>query len=155
MAVPIRRLVLGIVGLAILAQVFPPSRSNPPVNAEREITTAMKVDPDALRVLDRSCNDCHSDRTVWPWYSQIAPVSWVVASDVSNGRRHMNFSEWGTYPDYKQKDLLSEMCKLVTDHGMPPFSYALTHRSARLTESDEQSICSWTKAVVEGTLTAE
>ena len=149
MAVPVRRAVMGAVGLAILIQLVPPSRTNPPVNLQQDIATVMNVDASIGGVLDRSCNDCHSNRTVWPWYSRIAPMSWVVASDVSNGRRHMNFSEWGSYPDYKQQDLLSEMCKLVTERGMPPLSYALTHGGANLSESDRQSICSWTQAAVE------
>jgi hypothetical protein len=148
MAVPVRRVVLGAVVVAILIQVVPPSRTNPPVNTQQEVTAAMSVDPGVDRILERSCNDCHSNRTVWPWYSRIAPLSWVLSSDVSNGRRHMNFSEWGTYPDYKRKDLLSEMCKIVTERDMPPFSYTLTHGSAQLSESERQSICDWTKESV-------
>jgi hypothetical protein len=119
------------------------------MDVKQDISAVMTVDAAVLPVLDRSCNDCHSNRTVWPWYSEIAPISWGVASDVSDARRHMNFSEWGTYPDYKRKDLLDKACKLVTQHDMPPLTYVTVHREARLSDSDREAICRWTKANTE------
>lgn len=140
---------LGAVAVVVVIQAFRPSRTNPPIDPKQEIAAVMHVDTGVQSILDRSCNDCHSNRTVWPWYSQVAPISWGVASDVSDGRRHMNFSEWGTYPAYKQQDLLDKACKLVTQHDMPPFTYNLIRAANRPTNSDRQAICTWTKAKIE------
>jgi hypothetical protein len=150
-AISARRVVLGAIGLAVVIQAYRPSRTNPPIDPKQEITAAMAVAPDVRPILSRSCDDCHSNRTVWPWYSEVAPISWGVISDVSDGRSHMDFSEWGTYPAYKRKDLLNDVCKMVTQHDMPLVTYALLHPNARLSEADRQAICRWTKQAVGGT----
>jgi hypothetical protein len=144
-----RRVNLGAIAVVVVIQAFRPSRSNPPMDVKQDISAVMTVDAAVRPILDRSCNDCHSNRTVWPWYSEIAPISWLVASDVSDARRHMNFSEWGTYPGYKREDLLNEMCKIVTERDMPLLTYVIAHREARLNDSDREAICRWTKANTE------
>lgn len=145
MSVLAKRVALGAVGLVAVIQAFRPARTNPPIDAKQELAATANVDGNVRSIIDRSCNDCHSSRTVWPWYSEVAPVSWLVGRDVNGGRRHVNFSEWGTYPGYKHKDLLDKMCKEVTDHDMPPWQYLLVHRDAGLSNSDRDSICGWTK----------
>ena len=144
-----KRVVWGAIAAALLIQLYRPARTNPPIDPRQELSTVMTVDPTVQTVLNRSCNDCHSNRTVWPPYSGVAPISWGVASDVNDGRRHMNFSEWGTYPSYKQKDLLDKACKLVTQHDMPPFTYGLVHRDAGLKQAERDAICGWTKSVTQ------
>ena len=144
-----RRAALGAIAIVVVIQAFRPSRTNPPIDAKQEITAAMNVDAGVQSILNRSCNDCHSNRTVWPWYSEIAPISWGVASDVRDGRRHMNLSEWGSYPDYKRKDLLDKACKMVTQRDMPPFTYGLVHRQTQLSDPERETICRWTKANTE------
>jgi len=64
------------------------------------------VDPQVAGILDRACADCHSNKTRWPWYSHVAPVSWFVIDHVNHGRSHLNFSEWGRYDAFEQRDLL-------------------------------------------------
>jgi hypothetical protein len=144
-----RRVALGVIAAALLIQLYRPARTNPPIDPKQELPAVMVVDPAVQAVLSRSCNDCHSNRTVWPAYSQVAPISWGVASDVRDGRRHMNFSEWGTYPSYKQKDLLDKACKLVTQHDMPPFAYSLVHRDAGLKQAERDALCVWTKSITQ------
>ena len=141
-----QKLALGAIGLLVLIQTYRPSRTNPPMDVKQDLSTTAKVDPAVLGILDRSCNDCHSNRTVWPWYSGVAPVSWLVASDVNGARRHMNFSAWGTYPSHQQQSHLDEICKIVNEHDMPPLTYVLIHRNAALSDADRQSICDWTKS---------
>ena len=146
MSVLVRRVALGAIGLAVVIQVFRPSRTNPPIDVQQ--AAALNVDADVQPAIDRSCNDCHSGRTVWPWYSEVAPISWLVASDVNGGRRHMNVSEWGMYPGYKREDLLNQICEAVTKRDMPPWTYLLVHQDAQLNDSDREAICRWTKAAV-------
>jgi Haem-binding domain len=140
-----RKMALGAVGLILAIQVFRPSRTNPPMDVNQDLSVAVHVDAGVRSLIDRSCNDCHSNRTVWPWYSEVAPISWLVASDVNGARRHMNFSDWGAYPTHQRQSHLDEICKVVTEGDMPPLTYTLMHATARLSDSDRQAICGWTK----------
>lgn len=135
---------LVVLGVFALIQLFRPSTSNPPVYPNQEITAHLAMDPGTRSILDRSCYDCHSNQTVWPWYSYVAPVSWLVVSDVNDGRRRMNFSQWGAYPRPTTAKLLDEICRKVQNGGMPPLQYLPMHLHARLSRQDRQQICQWT-----------
>jgi Haem-binding domain len=130
--------------LIALIQFVRPSMSNPPVDSTREITAIHPVTQVIASTLERSCNDCHSNRTVWPWYSQVAPVSWLVAHDVNEGRNALNFSEWRLYGPEKAQKLLGEICETVREGEMPVKQYTLLHPRARLTPSDVHSLCNLT-----------
>ncbi len=91
----LRRLVIGLVLLAVAIQLIRLSKTNPPEDPAQTIEAKLKVDPPVAAILQRGCQDCHSNRTVWPWYSNVAPVSWMVIHHVNEGRERMNFSEWG------------------------------------------------------------
>jgi hypothetical protein len=125
-------------------QLVRPSISNPAVDPASEITAAHPMTPEVTAILQRSCNDCHSNRTVWPWYSNVAPASWLVSHDVREGRDALNLSEWTRYAPQKQHKLMEEICEQVTEGEMPASQYTLLHRSARLTRADVQAVCSWT-----------
>jgi hypothetical protein len=127
-------------------QFIRPERSNPPINTSQTIHASLPVDPAVDATFARSCNDCHSNLTVWPWYSNVAPVSWLLVSDVRRGRSNLNFSEWGSYPLEKQQELLKGICAEVSDKEMPGSAYTLMHPAARLTDADTGSICAWTRS---------
>ena len=91
-------------------------------------------------VLDRSCRDCHSNNTVWPWYTQVAPVSWLMARGVAEGRKAVNFSEWAGYPPEVQRTLLSVSCQDVSS-GKMPGPYTLLRPETRLSPQDIETIC--------------
>jgi hypothetical protein len=146
MSVWVKRLVLALLVLFVMIQFIRPSRANPPVNPKLEINASQSVSPAVESIFLRSCNDCHSNRTVWPWYSNVAPASWLVAYDVNKGRSAVNLSEWATYPAEKRNELLKEICKEVSDGEMPGIAYTLPHPVARLTDADVQTICQWTQA---------
>src|SRR6478672_7737844 len=87
----------------LAAQIVPVTRVNPPVEGD------LTAPADVKAVLRRACYDCHSNETVWPWYSHVAPVSWLVADDVNKGRRHWNFSTWNHLtPDRQAKAMREE-----------------------------------------------
>jgi hypothetical protein len=103
--------------------------------------------PDQVRgTIDRSCRDCHSDATHYPWYASIAPVSFLINSDVSSGRRRLNFSKWSEYTVIRRERYLSEIANQVKDGGMPLSIYTLIHRNAKLSDSDIEAIFDWTQA---------
>ena len=146
MRISLKRIILIVVAVFVAAQFIRPSRTNPPIDAALELTSVQSVSPAAKSILDRSCIDCHSNRTVWPWYSQFAPSSWLVASDVNGARSKMNLSEWGTYPEFKRLDRMKDICDEVTKGNMPPWQFLLMHSDARLSSADVQTLCQWTKA---------
>jgi Haem-binding domain len=140
------RVLLALLVLFLVSQVVRPAKTNPPINSNNEISANLTVPPDVVAILARSCGDCHSNRTVWPWYSSVAPVSWMVAFDVNHGRKALNFSEWGMRDPKKNAKLLGEICKEVTEKEMPGFVYPIMHPAAKLTDADIQSVCRWTQS---------
>lgn len=134
-----------ILGIVLLIQVVRPERSNPSSNLGEHIQAVLAVPPEVAAISSRACNDCHSNNTLWPWYSNVAPFSWVVVSDVRNGRSALNFSEWGAYDLKKQQELLKEICEQVKEGEMPEAAYLLVHPHARLSGADREAVCSWTR----------
>jgi hypothetical protein len=133
--------------LFIAAQFVRPERTNPPVDPARSVHAAAQVRPEVSAILKRSCFDCHSNETVWPWYSQITPVNWwMVKSHVEHARGHFNFSNWAAIAAKDQDHILDEICEEVEAGAMPLPSYLIAHGDARLSEQDKQAICAWTKA---------
>ncbi len=148
MLVWLKRLAIALLLVLVAIQIFQPARTNPQIDPKREIHANLAVDPAVASVFQRSCNDCHSHRTVWPWYSHVAPVSWLVVSDVNQGRKVLNFSEWAAYRPEEQQKQLSEICKEVSEGEMPGLSYTLMHRHAKLSTDDVSAICGWTRTSV-------
>jgi hypothetical protein len=132
-----RVILIGIAALAA-AQLVPVSRQNPPVQQE------VPAPPQVREVLRRSCYDCHSNETRWPWYSRVAPVSWLVAYDVRHARGHANFSTWDKYDEKKRADILDDIWQEVRDHEMPLFYYLPLHPQARLSDVDRELLHQWT-----------
>jgi hypothetical protein len=136
-----------IIGVVLLAamQVIRPARVNPPTDTTRTVEAVMSTDSPGLRVIDRSCRDCHSNNTTWPWYSNVAPVSWLISHDVVEGRRAVNFSEWASYGPEQRRKLLKKSCDEATEGEMPLTIYVLLHGTAKLTPGDIEAVCSLTQ----------
>jgi hypothetical protein len=139
----IKRVLLMLLLLAVAAQFVRPGRTNPRVDPARELRAGATVPAGVQTVLTRSCYDCHSNETRWPWYSAVVPMAWGVANHVREGRAVMNFSEWGAYPPRKRAALLEKACDEVREGGMPLGSYLLLHRDARLTDAEWKAVCDW------------
>jgi hypothetical protein len=108
--------------------------------------TAEMINPQVSKILDRSCQDCHSNRTAWPWYSHVAPVSWVISRHVIEGREILNFSDWATQPPSEGDRML--ICDAVSDGRMPLPGYTAIHRKAKLSKQDVGVICAWASAPI-------
>jgi heme-binding protein len=124
----------------VAAQFVRPGRTNPPTDVSRTIEAHVGTATGLATVLNRACSDCHSNATVWPWYTQIAPVSWLMAYGVSQGRKAVNFSEWAAYGPEQQRVLLIESCQDVSQ-GRMPGPYTLLHPEMRLSPQDIETIC--------------
>jgi hypothetical protein len=125
-------MIVALVIAGLLVQLIPlPGRGNNPA-----VISEPKWDSPQTRALaKRACFDCHSNETTWPWYSYVAPVSWLVYNDVVEGRSNMNFSEWASRPQD-----LGDIVEEIQSGGMPPAIYLPMHPSARLSSSEKQQL---------------
>lgn len=137
---------IGIIVFAVLVviQFVPVQRGNPPP------ASPLVLDPSVDEIIRRACYDCHSHETQWRWYGRIAPVSWLLAHDVKEGREHLNFSTWGTLPPEKQKRRIAEIGEEVREGAMPPSLYAFVHRGAKLTPPEKEKIEAWVRSQAKG-----
>jgi hypothetical protein len=142
----LRWIVLVLAGLFVVMQVIRPARTNPPVDESRTIAAHTQLTPEAAAILNRSCNDCHSNQTRWPWYTNVAPVSWFVINHVNDGRRQMNFSDWAQYDRSEQENYLKKICREVKSGDMPIHSYLWLHGDAKLSGEDVKVLCEWANA---------
>jgi len=128
----------------IAIQLVPVSRTNPPVEGDFRGST------EVVSVLRRACYDCHSNQTVWPWYSRVAPVSWVIAHDVTEGRAELNFSTWDQLSTEKQAKAMKESWKEVAEGEMPTWYYVVLHPEARLSANDQSVLQAWSDSPAAG-----
>ena len=143
----IRAIALGAVGAVVLVSaVVHPSGPVKAVKSDNPLLAGAGVDPDVLAVIQRSCQTCHSEKTEWPWYSHIAPMSWLVEGDVSQARSHMNLSHWSEYPVEEQQDLLARIGSAVRSGEMPPDRYTMIHRNAKLSAGERENVYRWAHA---------
>lgn len=129
--------------LLIGAQFVGAGRTNPPSNAGASLLASKTTPPDVRAILDRSCRDCHSNDTRWPWYSHVAPISWFLLSHVNGGRERLNYSQWTSYDSDDQDKFLGGMCSLPKKGRMPLPSYLWIHRDAKLSDADVKTLCAW------------
>jgi hypothetical protein len=134
-----KRAAIGVVVVLVAMQLVPVGVTNPPV--ESDIPTS----PEVKAVLRRACYDCHSNETVWPWYSRIAPISWLAAWDVHEGRAELNFSTWNQYTTQEQVKKLKESWEKVQEGEMPPWYYLPVHRDAGLSAEDRILLQRWAR----------
>ena len=142
----VKQSILIVAAAFVLSQFFPVQRDNPPVDPAHTLYTATPVPADIHAIFDRSCRDCHSHETVWPWYSHLAPVSWVIANDVHGGRKHFNISEWNTYPDEKKARKFGDICEQVKSGEMPDSKYTFIHQGTGLNADQRTAICNWAES---------
>ena len=135
-----RTVLLTLATIVIVIQFVPIPRTNPPVTGEIDAPDAVKV------VLQRSCYDCHSNHTIWLWYSRVAPVSWLLYRDVTEGRRAMNLTEWQQIPTARQNRRRKQVWTEVSGGDMPPWFYRPLHPSRKLSDADKAIIKAWSDA---------
>ena len=116
------------------------AKSSQPLLAGGEVTPAV------LDVFERSCQNCHSDKTEWPWYSYIAPTSMMIESDVGAARSRMNLSHWNEYSNEDQQAILTGLAAAVRSREMPPQKYTLIHPASKLSTEERQLIYNWARS---------
>ena len=139
------KLGLLILGTLLILQVLPVDRSNHEIDETKDFLLITEAPKEVVSIVKSSCYDCHSNHTVWPWYSYVAPVSWVVADHVEHGREELNFSEWKDY-EFKRKDHKLEECVEAIEEGwMPDEGYVKMHEEANLTDEQRELLIAFFK----------
>lgn len=133
----LRWTIAGLLIVFILIQFVPVDRTNPPVETEAPAPTDIRA------ILRRACYDCHSNETLWPWYSKVAPVSWLIVDDVQKGREALNFSTWNRYTTQQQVKNLKESWEETAEGEMPPWFYLAAHRDANLSSEERAALRAW------------
>lgn len=132
-----------LVVIFLLLQFTNPARTNPAALPEDGVMATNAPPPQVATLLHDACYDCHSDQTRWPWYSHVAPVSWLIASDVRGGRRHVNFSKWPHGHPNAAARLWENISDELGYNEMPPSQYKLMHPAARLTQAQRQELINY------------
>ena len=134
----------GVLALAVVAagiQFAQPNRTNPPADPTAAFEAVANPPEAVAGVVRRACADCHSNQTVWPWYSRVAPVSWLVADDVSEGRSRLNLSEWNRLGAEASQLKMRQMCTEIRKGEMPMPLYTLMHPKAKVSPAEAAAFC--------------
>jgi len=151
----IKRTLIVLIVLLVAIQVVRPAKTNPAVDNTKTIEANTQMSPQVAAILQRSCYDCHSFKTTWPWYSQVAPVSWYLVYDVNKGRRDLSLSEWTKYDARRSARKLQEICEQIEKGEMPTKPYLMLHTIAKLSDSDKKALCDWANTERERVLASQ
>jgi hypothetical protein len=142
------KIFLIILVLALVVLQFVPNKMPANASAGKDDLLSSSVLPSTISsILRTSCYDCHSNQTTYPWYSKVAPASWLLAQDVREGRDELNFSEWGSYSKRKQIGKLRKIKEEVTSGDMPLKNYLIIHRHAKLSPEQKNALAKWTEDI--------
>lgn len=136
----LKKILIALVVIFVGIQFIPVERTNPPITQDVNPPENISV------ILKTSCYDCHSNETVWPWYSNIAPVSFLIANDVNEGREHLNFSEWDKYDAKRRSKKMDGVSELVEKGVMPLSIYTFIHSDAKMNPEKIKAIKEWVAA---------
>ena len=141
-----KKVLLGILVVLILIQFIRPEK-NLSKEVTNDITTVMNVSEEVKQIIKTSCADCHSNETMYPWYSEIAPISWYLAQHVNEGKEHLNFSEWTTYNKNQQSHIQKDLEEVLESYEMPLKSYLIMHEEAKLSKEQNETLLNWVKTI--------
>lgn len=133
-----KKILLILLGVFVVMQFFRITKTNAPVVASNDFITITNPNTEIRTLLESACYDCHSNQTRYPWYAEVAPVSWWLQDHVNEGKEHLNFSVWGTYSDKRADHKLEECAEEVEHAEMPLNSYTWTHSDAKLTAEQRE-----------------
>lgn len=141
-----RRILFILLLLVIAAQAIRPKKNDGKAAGPRDITIAVTVPDSSLAILKKSCYDCHSNHTDYPWYDRITPVNWWVTHHINEGKHDLNFTEFADYSLKRKLHKLEEIAKSLKEGWMPLNSYLWTHGDAKLSEAQRQNLIDWATA---------
>lgn len=139
----IKKMALIFLILLIVIQFFTIDKTTKPIDVSTDILALTSAKPEISGILKTSCYDCHSNQPVYPWYTNIAPLSWWIKHHINEGSHHLNFSEWGTYSKKRKNHKLDECVEMLNENEMPLTSYTIIHKDAKLTNNQKNLLINW------------
>lgn len=136
---------IGLVAGLVVIQFFQPEKNMSPVDPSEDLLMVASPPGHVAELIKSSCYDCHSNQTVYPWYSKVAPVSWYLQKHIKKGKSDLNVSEYGSLDKTDKIEFLVDLCEVVEAGTMPLLSFTLIHKAARLSEEDREVICVWSE----------
>lgn len=140
-----KKILLGMAVVLIICQFIRPQKNIGEIYGENDVTKLISTSEDVKNLLNTACMDCHSNNTVYPFYAEIAPASWWLKSHIDDGKKHLNFSDFKTYPLKRQDHKLEEVIEMIEQNEMPLPSYTWIHRNAILNETQKSLLINWAK----------
>ena len=129
-----------LIAVLIIIQFITVDTTNPPVQKNKDFLEMTKAPSEIGHILKNACYDCHSDETKYPWYFNVAPVSWILKNHVNEARRHVNFSTWGNYTTERQAKKLDHCSEMINEGEMPLEAYIMMHSEAKLNEVQKKEL---------------
>jgi hypothetical protein len=145
----VKKILLVLLVVLVIIQFFRPKKNISTTNSTNDITTIATVPGDVQTILNKACYDCHSNNTRYPWYAEIQPVAWWLNDHVQDGKKHLNYSDFASYPLRKQYKKLDETIEMVKEGEMPLSSYTLIHKDADLTADERGKLTTWASSVMD------
>ncbi len=139
----IKKMGIFLLILLIVIQFFTIDKTTKPTDVSKDIIALTSANPEITTILKTSCYDCHSNQPVYPWYTNIAPLSWWIKHHINEGSQHLNFSEWGTYSKKRKNHKLDECAEMLIENEMPLTSYTIIHKEAKLTFDQKNLLLNW------------
>ncbi len=145
---PKSKILLGLGAVFVAIQFVRPAKNDSPAGPD-DLAAHYAPPPVVRQILETACYDCHSNRTRYPWYAQVQPVGWWLASHVNDGKAQLNFSEFASYTEHRRAKKLLSLSDEVTDRSMPLKSYTWIHRDAKLTAAQIKTLADWAETLAE------
>ncbi|MCF6351389.1 MAG: heme-binding domain-containing protein [Cyclobacteriaceae bacterium] len=145
-----KKIFLGLLAAFVVMQFFRIDKTNPESDPNHSMFVVEQMPQEVKSIIKTACFDCHSNQVTYPWYSNVAPVSWLVKDHINEARDELNFSEWGTYTMKRKLHKLEEIEEEVGEGEMPLPSYLLAHSNAKLTKEQKNKLIIWAKKLRTG-----
>jgi len=145
----VKKILLGLLVIFLISQMFPANLPEVTLENPADLISNNDVPKEIEKMLRTTCYDCHSNETVYPWYSYVSPVKFLVSKDTRKGRKHLNFSEWEDYSMEDKLEVLDEISEEVGEGEMPMKIYPIAHPDAKLSEVDRQVLIAWAEDFAE------
>jgi len=143
----LKKILLGVAAVFVVIQFVRPTRNDGDTEANA-MSKKYTVPENVQAILKQSCYDCHSNKTNYPWYANIQPVGWWIQySHVNDGKRHLNFSEFASYPEKRAKKKIEEIADEIREGGMPLSSYTFLHQDAVLSQEQAKTLVDWAESL--------
>ena len=142
-----RKIIIGLLVLVVVVQTIQPTHNTSKTLSENDISKTYAISEQVHSIFREKCYDCHSNNTRYPWYSYIQPIGWWLAAHIYDGKEHLDFSEFKTYPKKKAIHKLEELSESINEGWMPIDTYLWIHHDATITLSDRDAINAWLKTL--------